>query len=47
MRNIFGGLYTIQEFMIFLLVTNVGYTFYVHSKLSEHFGWHKGKEKKK
>ena len=46
-RNIFGGLYTIQEFMIFMLVANVGYTFYVHAKLSEHLGWHKGKEKKR
>ena len=61
-RKILGGSLGFEELVSVLLVANLGYTFYIHSKilqinlstnakiseinskLSEHIGWHKGKE---
>lgn len=49
-RKILGGSLGFEELVIGLLVTNLGYSFALHSKfsslnakLSEHLGWHKGK----
>ena len=43
-RKILGGSLGFEEIVIALLVANLGYSFYLGSKLSEHIGWHKGKE---
>ena len=43
LRKIFGGSLTTDAIVIGLLVANLGYSFYINSKLSEHIGWHKGK----
>ena len=42
-RKILGGSLGFEEIVIGLLITNLGYSFYINSKLSEHLGWHKGK----
>jgi len=42
-RNIFGGSLGFEEMVIALLIANIGYSFYINSKLSEHIGFHKGK----
>ena len=43
LRKIFGGSLSAEEIIIALLVANLGYSFYIGSKISEHLGWHKGK----
>jgi len=43
-RKIFGGSLGFEDLVIALLVANLGYSFYISSKLSNHLGWHKGKE---
>ena len=50
-RKIFGGSLGFEDLVIGLLIANLGYSFYlkgsinkVNSKISEHVGWHKGKE---
>jgi hypothetical protein len=43
LRKIFGGSLGFEELAIGLLIANLGYSFYINSKLSEHIGWHKGK----
>ncbi len=50
-RNILGGSLGFEEVVIGLLIANLGYSFYLqgsisrlNSKISEHIGWHKGKE---
>ncbi len=42
LRNILGGSLGFEELVIGLLIANLGYSFYISSKLSEHIGWHKG-----
>lgn len=44
LRKILGGSLGFEEIIIGLLVANLGYSFYINSKLSEHIGWHKGKQ---
>jgi len=43
-RNILGGSLGFEELVVGLLIANIGYSFYINSKVSEHIGWHKGKE---
>ena len=45
-RNLLGGSLGFEELVIGLLIANLGYSFYISSKLSEHIGWHKGKDSK-
>ncbi len=42
-RKLIGGSLGFEEIVIGLLIANLGYSFYINSKLSEHFGWHQGK----
>ena len=42
-RRIFSGSLGFEELVIGLLIANLGFTFHIDSKLSEHMGWHKGK----
>lgn len=44
-RSISGGSLGFEELVIGLLIANLGYSFYINSRLSEHIGWHKGKVK--
>jgi len=44
LQKIFGGSLGFEEIVIGLLIANLGYSFYINSKLSEHLGWHKGRE---
>ena len=44
LRKILGGSLSIEELIIGLMIANLGYSFYINTKLSEHIGWHKGKE---
>ena len=32
----------VEELVIGLLIANLGYSFYINSKLSNHIGWHSG-----
>ncbi len=43
-RKIIGGSLGFEEIIIGLLIANLGYSFYISSRLSEHVGWHKGKD---
>ncbi len=50
-RKILGGSLGFEELVIGLLIANLGYVIALHSKissvtsrLSEHIGWHKGRE---
>lgn len=43
-RNILGGSLGFEELVIGLLIANLGYSFYINDKLSEHLGYHKGKD---
>lgn len=44
LRKIFGGSLGFEELVVGLLIANLGYSFYINAKLSEHIGWHKGKD---
>jgi len=44
LRKLFGGSLGFEELVIGLLITNIGYSYYLNSKLSEHLGWHRGKD---
>lgn len=44
LRKILGGSLGFEEIVIGLLIANLGYSFYINTKLSEHIGWHKGKD---
>ena len=46
LRKIFGGSLGFEELVIGLLIANLGYSFYINSKLSGHIGWRKGKDNK-
>ena len=41
-RKILGGSLSFEEIVIALLIANLGYSFHINSRLSEHIGWHKG-----
>ncbi len=43
LRKLLGGSLGFEEITIGLLIANLGYSFYINSKLSEHMGWHKRK----
>lgn len=43
-RKLLGGSLGFEELVIGLLVANLGYSYHINSKLSEHLGWHRGKE---
>lgn len=43
LRRIFGGSLGFEELVVGLLIANLGYSFYINSKVSEHLGWHRGK----
>lgn len=45
LQKILGGSLGFEEIVVGLLIANLGYSFYISSKLSEHLGWHKGREK--
>ena len=52
-RKIAGGSLGFEELVLGLLITNLGYSFYlkdslnkINSKLSGHLGWHQGKNQK-
>jgi len=47
LRKILGGSLGFEELVIGLLIANIGYSFYINSIISEHMGWHKGRDKKK
>ena len=47
LRNIFGGSLGFEELVIGLLIANLGYSFYINARLSEHLGWHKGRDNSK
>mgnify|MGYP001581178528 FL=1 len=47
LRKIFGGSLGFEELVVGLLIANLGYSFYINAKLSEHIGWHKGKNNHK
>ena len=44
-RKLLGGSLGFEELVIGLLITNLGFSFHMHSKLSEHLGWHQAHEK--
>ena len=46
-RKLIGGSLGFEELVIGLLIANLGYSFYINTKISEHIGWHKGKNNKK
>ena len=45
-RKLLGGSLGFEELVIGLLIANLGYSFYINSKFSEHLGWHQGKNHK-
>jgi len=52
-RKILGGSLGFEEVVLGLLITNLGFSFYLRehisqldSKISGHIGWHKGKNNK-
>ncbi len=45
-RKILGGSLGFEELVVGLLIANLGYSFHISSKLSEHLGWHKGRTDK-
>ena len=47
LRKIFGGSLGFEELVVGLLIANLGYSFYINAKLSEHIGWHKGKDNRR
>lgn len=40
LRKLLGGSLGFEEITIGLLIANLGYSFYIHSKLSEHIGYY-------
>jgi hypothetical protein len=46
LRKILGGSLSFEGIALGMLTANLGYSFYLGAKLSEHIGWHKGKESK-
>jgi len=46
-RKLTGGSLGFEELVIGLLIANLGYSFYINSKLSGHIEWHRGQDMKK
>ena len=44
-RKIIGGSLGFEELVIGLLIANLGYSFHISNKLSEHLGWHKAERR--
>jgi hypothetical protein len=44
--KIVGGSLGFEELVVGLLIANLGYSFYINSKISEHIGWHRARERK-
>ena len=44
-RKIIGGSLGFEELVVGLMAANLGYSFYLNTKLSEHLGWHKANYK--
>ena len=42
LRKLLGGSLGFEELMLGFMVANLGYSFYLNTKVSEHLGWHKG-----
>jgi len=42
-RKMLGGSLGFEEIVIGLLIANLGYSFHINTKLSEHLGWHRGR----
>lgn len=40
-RKILGRSLGFEEIVVGLLIANLGYSFYINAKLSEHIGWHR------
>jgi len=45
-RKIIGGSLGTEDIILVLVGSNLSYTYYLNTKISEHLGWHKGKERK-
>ncbi len=43
-RNIFGGSLSQNDVTLGLVIANVGYSFYLTEKISDHLGWHRGRK---
>lgn len=46
-KKILGGSLGFESLVVGLLLINIGFTFSLHSKLSGHLGWHKGRDTKR
>lgn len=46
-RELLGGSLGFEELVIGLLIANLGYSFYINTKVSEHMGWHLGQKKRR
>ncbi len=44
LKKLLEGSFGFEELVIGLLIANLGYSFYINAQLSEHLGWHKGKD---
>lgn len=42
-RHLLGGSLGFEELLAGMMVANLGYSFYLNSKLSEHMGWCRGR----
>lgn len=45
-RKMLGGSLGFEELTIGLLIANLGYSFYLNSKFSEHIGWHRAEKRR-
>lgn len=45
--RIIAGSLGFEELVVGLLIANLGYSFYINTKLSGHIGWHKGQDSKR
>ena len=43
LRHLLGGSLGFEELLTGLMIANLGYSFYINSKLSEHVGWCRGR----
>ncbi len=43
-RKILGGSLGFESLVIGMLLANIGFSFSINQRLSEHIGWHKGKQ---
>ncbi len=45
-RKLLGGSWGFEELTVGLLIANIGYSYHINARLSEHLGWHKGIKEK-